>query len=241
MNLVDKRVLVIGGTSGIGLAVAAGAAERGARVTVASSSPGKVTAARKLLPDSVDARELDVTDEAAVVAFAAAIGTLDHLVYTAGDGLLVKWVADATVGEAREFFDIRFWGAYTVVKHLAPQLSACGSIVLTSGGVAQRPAPGLAVAASATSAVEGLTRALAVELAPVRVNAVRPGVLRTPLWTHSGLTSSDDDEFFERAGEGLPVGRIGTAEEAAAAYLFLLENGFATGTTVSVDGGQLLV
>ncbi|QMU69598.1 SDR family oxidoreductase [Streptacidiphilus sp. P02-A3a] len=232
-----QRVVVIGGTSGVGFAVARAAAIQGLNVAVASSSQDRVDLAVRKIGGSAEGIRLDVADDAALAAFFDRIGEFDHLVYTAGEPLLLKPLADLTAEESRAFFERRFWGALLAAKYATPKLRPGGSITFTSGAFATRPAPGASLGASITAAVEGLTRALALELAPLRVNAVRLGAIRTELWDS---TVPEPEAFLEAQGSALPVRRVGSPEEAAAAYLYLLSNGYATGTVLTLDGGAAL-
>jgi NAD(P)-dependent dehydrogenase (short-subunit alcohol dehydrogenase family) len=233
-----KRVVAIGGTSGIGFAIATRVAAEGGQVIVASSTQEKIDNAVKRIDGDVKGVRLDVTDEAAIGGFFAETGEFDHLAYTAGEALLLKPLAELTSAEARAFFEVRYWGALLSVKYGAPRIRPGGSIVLSSGGVATRPAPGTSIAASTTGADEALVRALALELVPIRVNAVRPGPVATELWTG---TVPNPEELLEAFAGQLPLKRVGTAEEVAAAYVYLMENGFTTGTVLTIDGGQALV
>jgi NAD(P)-dependent dehydrogenase (short-subunit alcohol dehydrogenase family) len=239
MGLQGQRVVVIGGTAGIGLAVAEGAAREGARVVVASRRQESVDAALKALPEGVEGQVLDATDEAAVRGFFTRIGAYDHLVYTAGDSLLLETVAGTDIAAARTFLDTRLWGAYAAVKHGAGSIRPGGSVVLTTGTAGRRPLPGSSVASALCGAMESLTRALAVELAPVRVNVVSPGVVRTELWRE--LPEAAREELFRSSAESLPVGRMGEPADVAEAYLYLMRGGYSTGSVVVVDGGGTLV
>ncbi|MGW2747245.1 SDR family oxidoreductase [Streptomyces sp. NPDC001450] len=239
MDLRGQRVVVIGGTSGIGLAVAEGAAREGAEVLVASRRQESVDAAPKRLPGSAEGHVLDATDEAAVRGFFGRIGGFDHLVYTAGESLLLESLAEASLVRARRFLDTRLWGAYTAVKYGAGSIREGGSVVLTTGTAGRRPMPGTTAAAALCGAMESLTRALALELAPVRVNVVSPGVVRTELWRE--LPEGDREGLFRSSAESLPVGRVGEPADVAEAYLYLMRGGYSTGSVVTVDGGGLLV
>lgn len=174
-----ERVLVLGGTSGIGLAVAALAAERGASVTVASSRTASVERALSELPAGVTGEVADLGDPAATTALLDGVGPIDHLVFTAGEALTLITVDAMDLDAARAAFGLRYFGALAAVTAAVPHLRPGGSIVLTTGVAADRPGPGWSVAASICGAVVSLTRSLAVELAPLRVNAVSPGVVRT--------------------------------------------------------------
>ncbi|OXC75538.1 SDR family oxidoreductase [Caballeronia sordidicola] len=238
-RLDGKKVVVLGGSSGIGYAVAEYALAQGARVVIGSSHAGRVDAAVTALGTNAEGQVLDLTDEPAIEAFFNATGSFDHLVFTAGDSLRLGEIAGTDLSLARRAFDIRYWGALAAVKHGAPHIVAGGSIVLTTGVAALRPRSGWAFGASVCGAMDALTRALAVELAPLRVNAVSPGLIATNLWQN--MSEEDRQAMYEQAGKHLPVGRVGEARDVAAAYLFLMESGFATGQTVVVDGGAVLV
>ncbi len=239
MRLNDQRVVVLGGTSGIGLATAEAAAEEGATVVVASSNAKRVDEALAQLPATAQGHEIDVLDENALRTLFSDLGGFDHLVYTAGDALSVGLLADTSAKVAGEALDVRVWGAFTAIRYAAPQIRPGGSIVLTSGTAGQRPQPGLSIAAFACGGIEGLARALAVELAPIRVNVVRPGVVRTGLY--SAMDATQRDAYFETTGAGLPAGRVGDGADAAACYVHLMANGYSTGSVITIDGGAVLV
>lgn len=239
MDLQDKRVVILGGTSGIGLAVAQAAARQGAALVVASSNAANVQAALARLPENAEGQAVDLLDETAVRAFFTRTGSFDHLVFTAGETLQLGLLRDTPLDQARRFFELRYWGAFTAAKYAAPSLRPGGSITFTSGIAGARPQAGWALGASICSAMEGLTRALAVELAPLRVNIVSPGFVRTPLWR--GMAEAEREAMYAAAGASLPVGRAGEADDLAAAYIFLMCQGFATGQTFVVDGGGVLV
>jgi len=238
-RLDGKKVIVLGGSSGIGFAVAEYALAEGANVAIASSHAERVHAAVTALGTNANGHALDLTDEHAIEVFFNAIGRFDHLVFTAGDSLRLGEIAATDLSLARHAFDIRYWGALAAVKYGAPHIAAGGSIVLTTGIAALRPRSGWAFGASVCGAMEALTRALAVELAPLRVNAVSPGLVATNLWQN--MSEEDRQAMYEKAGKHLPVGRVGEARDVAAAYLFLMESAFATGQTHVVDGGAVLV
>ena len=239
MDLSGKRVVVLGGTSGIGLAVAEAVARAGATPVVASRDQTRVDATVASLPAGAEGFAVDVTDEAAVSGMFERIGPFDHLVFTAGETLALGALAETSLASARQFFETRYWGAFTAAKHGAPLIRPGGSIVFSSGSAGLRPRAGWALGASICMAMEGLTRALAVELAPIRVNVVTPGFVRTPLWQN--IPEDDREAMFVAAGERLPVGRVGEAAEVAETYVFLMRQGFATGQSFVVDGGGVLV
>jgi NAD(P)-dependent dehydrogenase (short-subunit alcohol dehydrogenase family) len=241
MSLVDQRIVIIGGSSGMGLATARATAAAGAAVTIASGSQQRLEAALSSLaglPGSCDGAVADARSEADVAALFDRVGELDHLVYTAADPQTPRPLKDLSLEEARQVSDVRFWGAVAAVKHAASRIRPGGSIVLTSGTIGVRPVPGAALAASGAAAVEGLARGLAVELAPVRVNAVRPGVIRTPMWDR--IPEPQRDAVLATLAERTLTKTVGAPDQIAAAHLYLMENRFVTGTVLTVDGGSVL-
>jgi NAD(P)-dependent dehydrogenase (short-subunit alcohol dehydrogenase family) len=238
-GLQDKRVVVLGGSSGIGLAVAQLAAAQGANVVVCSSNAERVEKAVASVGREAQGHAVDLSDERAVAAFFAKLGPLDHLVFTAGDSLQLRDLASTDLQQARSAFELRYWAALAAVKYGSPHIRPQGSVVLTTGIAGQRPRKGWVIAASVCGTIEALARALAIELAPIRVNAVSPGVVRTNLWQSMG--AEEREALFANVGKALPVGRVGEASEIAQAYLFLMQEGFSTGQTVVVDGGAVLV
>lgn len=238
MDLAGNKIVVIGGSSGMGLATAAAAAAAGAAVTIASSDKGRLDTALAALPAGCSGAVIDTRSEASVAEALDRVGELDHLVYTAGDQVAPRPLAEVTLEEARRLFDVRFWGAVAAVRHAAPRIRPGGSIVLTSGTIAVRPSRGAALAAGGAAAIEGLTRGLAVELAPVRVNAVRPGAIRTPLW--DPVPEERRAALFAALAERTLVKTVGEPDQIAAAHLYLMGNRFVTGTVLTVDGGAVL-
>jgi NAD(P)-dependent dehydrogenase (short-subunit alcohol dehydrogenase family) len=239
MSLHGKRIVIIGGTSGFGYATAQAAAREGAQVVVASSTPDRVDRAVRSLPSGTQGFVLDLTSEDRVQKFFEEVGAYDHLVVTAADKLQFGALATLSLDDARRFLDIRFWGALLAARYGSRCIAADGSMVLTSGTVSRRPLKGWAIAASLTGAMEALTRALAVELAPVRVNAVCAGVVRSPLWDN--MTEAEREAMYTSVGNALPVGRVGEVGDLAEAYLYLMRERFATGSVIVVDGGALIV
>jgi NAD(P)-dependent dehydrogenase (short-subunit alcohol dehydrogenase family) len=238
-ELRNKRVVILGGSSGIGLAVAQQVVEHGAELVVASSNTQRVQQAITSLGGKAQGHTLNLLDETAIQTFFQKLGDFDHLVFTAGDTLQLGELAVADLKKARQAFELRYWAALASVKYGTPHIRAGGSIVLTTGIAGQRPRKGWVIGASVCGTVEALTRALAVELAPIRVNAVSPGVVRTNLWQN--MQEHEREGMYESVGKTLLVGRVGEASDIARAYLFLMQEGFSTGQIVVVDGGTLLV
>jgi NAD(P)-dependent dehydrogenase (short-subunit alcohol dehydrogenase family) len=238
-SLKGKKTVIIGGSSGIGLATAKLVASKGGLVVIVSSNQQRIDKALQALPTGSSGYAIDVTNEMQVKNLFERIGTFDHLIFTAGENLILSDVADTTLEMARKFFNIRYWGAFTAVKYATPFINTTGSIVLTSGIASNRPNKGWALGASICAAMEGFTRAMAMELAPIRVNIVSPGVIKTELW--NGMSESDREKMYTNIGNTLPLKRVGEAEDIARTFVYLLEQQFATGQTLIVDGGTSLV
>jgi NAD(P)-dependent dehydrogenase (short-subunit alcohol dehydrogenase family) len=237
-GLHNKRVVILGGSSGIGLAVAEQAASQGAKLVIASSNAERVQKAIESLGGNAQGHTLDLSDEQAVETLFAKLGAFDHLVFTAGDSLHLRNLATTDLKQARRAFELRYWAALAAVKYGSKNIRKGGSVVLTTGVAGQRPQKGWVVAASVCGTIDALTRALAVELAPIRVNAVSPGVVRTNLW--QSMSAAEREQMYESVGKSLPVGRVGEPHDIAQAYVFLMQEGFGTGQILVVDGGTVL-
>jgi NAD(P)-dependent dehydrogenase (short-subunit alcohol dehydrogenase family) len=182
MTLKDKKtVILLGGTSGIGYAVAAALVAEGANVIVASSKQTKVTRALERLGSRAEGHTVDVRDEAELKVLFQQIGPFDHLVVTSGGSVLQSPISQISLADAKNFFEVRFWGSFSAIRHPHKLIRPAGSIVLTSGTVARRPPTGFSIGAGISAAIEALARSLAVELAPIRVNVVAPGIIQTEL------------------------------------------------------------
>jgi NAD(P)-dependent dehydrogenase (short-subunit alcohol dehydrogenase family) len=234
-----QRIIIVGGTSGFGMAIAKAVSAEGASVIVASSRKANVDRALNELPPGAEGHVLDVTQESAVADFFSTVGEFDHLVFTAGETLDIGEFAMLNLERARQFFEIRFWGAVTATRYAAKRIRSTGSIILTNGLAGLRPQKGWVMVAAIMGALEAATRALAIELAPVRVNLVCAGLVRTELWRT--MNESDRNNLFESVGQALPVGRIGEPEDLAETYLYLMRERFSTGAMIVVDGGGSLV
>ena len=234
-KLNDQSVVVVGGTSGMGLAIASLAASRGAYVTVASRSPDKVAAAASML--GVTGKPLDTADEASVREFFSAAGQLDHLVVTASS-VRTGTLKDSPLADGEFTFRSKFFGPYLCAKYA--QMKPTGSITLFSGILSRRPGHNDVVLAAVNAAVEAMGRALARDLAPVRVNTISPGMTRGT-GSYLSMPEAARESMYSAIAARLPVGRVGTAEDIAAATLMLMTNTFITGVTLDVDGGGVLV
>jgi len=239
MQLKDKRVVIIGGTSGIGFAIAMAAAKEGAEVIVASRSSDKIKEAEKRIGKNAQGRQLDMRHENELEKFFQQVGHFDHLQIPGSEVLSASFFKTSTM-DVKKSFDSKFWGQYNAVKYAVPYLNKESSVTLFSGSISDRPRKGRLVEASINSVIEGFCRALAVELAPViRVNAISPGVIDTPLFNH--LNDHERKQLFSNIETLLPLKRIGKPEEVAHAALFLMTNSYTTGITLHVDGGYLLM
>jgi NAD(P)-dependent dehydrogenase (short-subunit alcohol dehydrogenase family) len=231
-SLKDKRILVVGGSSGIGLAIAARSIESGADVTIASRSEANLRQAEGELGGRVRTAALDTGDQNGIEAFFTSAQPFDHIVISAAQTASGP-VRKLSLDDARKAMESKFWGAYRIAR--AARFTERGSLTFISGFLSVRPSATSVLQGAINAALEALARGLALELSPVRVNAVSPGLIDTPLW--SKMDGEARRAMFERVAEGLPAKTIGKPEHIANAVLFLLETPFATGSTVRVDGG----
>jgi NAD(P)-dependent dehydrogenase (short-subunit alcohol dehydrogenase family) len=237
-TLRDHRIVLLGGSSGIGFAVAEGAMAEGARVVIASSGAAKVEAAVKRLGLGASGGVVDVRDEASVAAFFDTLGHFDHLVFTAGEagpGSAPGALAQLDITQAGAGLAVRFWGALAAIKYAQPHIAPTGSITLTDGVLAHVARKGVPLVSAFAGAIEHLARALAVDLAPVRVNTVCPGLVLTERAAHVSA------EVVRKMTEHQPVPRGAEPAEVAQAYLYLMRGGYTTGQVLIVDGGMTLV
>lgn len=238
ISLRNQRVVIIGGSSGIGLETAKQAVEQGASVVLASRSADKLEQARQLLgTDVTETYTLDNRDEDQLERFFETVGPFDHL-FTPGASY-VRGPITSTVEVARSCFDAKFWPQYHAIKYALPYLNRSGSIVLMSGAFSQRPLADGASYAACNGAIESLGKALAVELAPIRVNVISPGTVRTP-FNWEGAEQIIREQAYEQSARLNLLGRVGDVEEAAHTVIYLMTNGYTTGSTLYPDGGYLL-
>ncbi|KUY88720.1 short-chain dehydrogenase [Burkholderia cepacia] len=232
MKLDDQRVLVVGGSSGIGEATARAFAEAGATVTIASRDAAKLAASKDRIGYGVSTGVIDITDDASVRAFLDSAGEFDHVVVTAAQTATGP-VRGLALDDAYAAMDSKFWGAYRIAR--AVRIRQGGSLTFVSGFLSVRPSKNSVLQGAINAALESLARGLALELAPVRVNTVSPGLIATPLW--SKIDAEARDRMYEGAAARLPAGRVGQPEDVANAVLYLASTPYATGSTVLVDGG----
>lgn len=241
MDLKGSHLVVVGGSSGIGLSVAQLAAEKGARITLASRSADRLAAAAATIPGDTATASLDVTDGEAVRAFFAGVGQIDHLVCAVRDaeaGLREEYIAplvDLNTDAGLIYLKSKFWGQLLVTKYGCAKMAPTGSITLTSGIASRGWVPGHTVIGPVNCAVEGFVRKAARELGPIRVNAVSPGLTDTP--TYDPLPADVKRAMFAEYAQRSPLGRTGTTQDIAIGYLFLMTAEFITGTILDIDGG----
>ena len=229
--------LIIGGSSGIGLATAVRLASTGDTVHIAGRGTDRLAAAAREHPALVP-HTLDANDAAAVEALLSELRSIDRLIVTVSGNLGAGSLADLDLTDLRQAFEEKFWPTLTAVKIAAPHLAEGGSITLVGAITARAGMPGTAGIAALNAAVEGLVQPLAAELAPLRVNAVSPGYVDTPWW--SAVPASDRQAFFAQVADGLPTRRIATADDLAQTVVLLATNPNLTGTVIECDGGAHL-
>lgn len=236
-SLNGQRVVVIGGSAGIGLAVAKAALAEGAQVVIGSSQAANVEAAVAQLGAGARGAVADVTDAASLAAFFETAGAFDHLVFTAGDWgphLFAGPIATADIALAKAGLEVRFWGAIAAIQAGLKSISPNGSITLTDGVLVHRPQRGAPLTAAFGGALEHLARGLAVDLAPIRVNSVCPGLTLTERW------ANPPPEMLSQIEARQPIPRAAQPAEVAEAYLYLMRGTYTTGQVMIVDGGGLL-
>jgi NAD(P)-dependent dehydrogenase (short-subunit alcohol dehydrogenase family) len=237
-SLRGKRVVIVGGASGMGLGAARAAARQGATVIIAGRRQDALQEAAESVAGEVIPATVDVTDENSIRDLFAGLRGLDHLFVTASPGSPGAFL-EQDVAAARVYMDGKFFGSWACARYAAPLLEAGGSITLLSGGLAVRPEAGTAMVTAAFAAVEALGRALAVELSPTRVNTIRPGFIDSSMWNF--LDESEREEMRKERRASLPVQRIGEVEDVAQAAVFLMTSPYVTGAVLEVNGGQLLI
>lgn len=242
MKLDGKRVMVVGGSSGLGKGIALAALREGASVNIVGRSLEKLKAAVTELKSwgNVEANACDAGEEAQVKELFENTNRIDHLVITAPGDLVYKRTEDASLTEVNQVIRGKLISAFLLVKYASPKLSKDGSVVLTAGINAFIPIGRASIVSAANGALISYARALAIELKPLRFNVISPGWVDTPIW-QTVTTPEGKEKMFQDAASSLPVGRVGTPEDIAGGVLMLLTNGFVTGTVLSIDGGRRLI
>jgi len=233
MQLAGKKVVVVGGSSGIGLSTAELAKREGADVIIASRNAAKLDAIAEKL--NVIAIPTDVTDDKSVASLFKSSGPVDHVVVTAAQ-LRTGPFKTVAMEDVRSTMESKFWGAWRVARSVEARKG--GSITLVSGFLSIRPRPNAAITSAANAAIESLSRALALELAPVRVNCVSPGIIDTPI--RAAMPEEARRDMLAKTAAALPVGRVGTGDDIARQILAFMTIVFVTGSIVYIDGGALI-
>ena len=233
MLLKGKKVVVVGGSSGIGLSTAELATREGAEVIIASRNAERLKAAA----DNIGARAIpaDVTSDNSVEDLFRACGPVDHVVVTAAQ-LRSGPFKTVPMDDVRSTMEGKFWGSWRVARFA--DIRPGGSLTLVSGFLSIRPRPNSAIVGAANGAIESLARSLALELAPVRVNCVSPGIIDTPI--RAAMPEAARRDMLAKTAASLPVGRVGVGEDIARQILAFMTIGFATGSIVYLDGGALI-
>jgi NAD(P)-dependent dehydrogenase (short-subunit alcohol dehydrogenase family) len=239
-SLDNKHVVVIGGTSGMGLATAGAAAAAGARVTIAGRDLQRLADARAR-GGGIATIRLDITDADAVAGLFATIDTIDHLVITAHASSVVTGaittLANMTVAAARAFMETKFWGPFIAAKYAQQRLATDGSIIFFSGAAgARKLLPNHTAIGATNGAVEAFARQLAREIAPRRVNVIAAGLVRTP--TYDAMRPEDREAMYDGYARNALVGRVGTVADIAQAALYLMTATYVTGQIHEIDGGR---
>ncbi|MFE3205334.1 SDR family oxidoreductase [Embleya sp. NPDC059237] len=235
-SLEGRRIVVVGAGSGMGRALAAQVSAAGAETILAGPDPARLRETADTLPGSATVLVLDLADEDSIAAFAAEVGSFDDLVSTAAMPANGP-VADLELASVERAFAAKVIGPMLLAKHLAGRMREGGSFTFFSGVAAWRPAPGRVVMATTNGALAFLVQALAVELAPLRVNAVSPGIVDSGAWDGMG---ADKEAFLRQVAERNPARRVGTPDDVVRAVLFALTSPYVTGTVLHVDGGGRL-
>jgi NAD(P)-dependent dehydrogenase (short-subunit alcohol dehydrogenase family) len=240
-DLSNRHVVVIGGSSGMGYAIAQAVLAEGARVTVASSNEARSAAAATRLGPGVAAAVCDLASPASIARFFADVSGIDHLVITAQAPNAVATIQPLSQlrwADAEAVFSVKFFGTLRAVRAAQSKLAKDGSIVLVSGAASRRTIAGHVLLGGLNAAVEGAARQLAKELAPIRVNVISPGLVRSD--AYAAMPQEQREAMYAARAKVLPVGRVGAPADIALAAIHLMKNGYVTGVVQDIDGGGLL-
>ena len=238
-SLKGQKVVIVGGTSGMGLGAARAALGAGAHVVVASRRPEGARTALSPETDRFEHAFVDITDEPSIRRLFEGIGELDHLLVTATPSAKDGPFLQQDLSAAQAIMNGKFFGSWACARHAAPRMRAGGSITFLTGGAAIRPRAGMATVTATFAALETLSQALALELGPLRVNTLRPGVIDSDMW--SFLDEAGREKLRQKVRETFPVRRIGTVEDVGHAAVFLMTNPYVTGAVLEISGGETLV
>ena len=229
-SLNNKKIFIVGGSTGLGLAVAQHAYGIGAKVVIASRNASeKHDDLCKAIGNRIETYSLDVTSQDETESALKKIGDIDHLVFTVRPTIDPAPFQKTDINQAKEAFETKFWGQYQLIQQALNQLNPNGSIVMTTGIAGEKIYNNFSTMAIINGATETLCRSLAIELAPIRVNVVSPGFV------------APKPEEVEKYAEKFPMKKITTAKEVAETYIYLMESAYTTGTSMVIDGGARLI
>jgi len=243
-KLVNKKVVVVGGTSGIGFGAARAFLDAGSKVVVVSSNQDRVNdAIKRLSSPNVSGVVGNVRDEDAFVEVLKGLAPIDHLVFSGVETIIRGSLEDLDLDKAKDLFSVKFWGAVIIGKSVKKYdiVNPGGSVILTSGMAGVKPGKGAAIGGGLNAGLFTLTKGLALDLAEkkIRVNIVTPGMVKTELWSKMGRSIDEMKAVWDNMK--LPVGFVADPDDIAEAYLYLAKADYATGTSVEIDGGSVLL
>ena len=230
---MKQKIVIFGGSSGIGFQLAKYLLEKGNEVVIVSRNQEKLEIAKNKLGNNVIFYKADANNESEIIEFANSISQIDHLIVTIRGSNISDLFAESKTKEVKKAFDEKFWTQYKIVRHCLNKIKQTGSIIMTSGITSQRSYQGFYWQACANGAVETLAKSLCTEILPVRINVVSPGFVEN---------KTNDNEHFENVKKiepKIPMNRLASKNEIIEGYLYLMNNSYATGTTLVIDGGIL--
>jgi NAD(P)-dependent dehydrogenase (short-subunit alcohol dehydrogenase family) len=239
--LQDQRVVIVGGTSGMGLGSARAAVEAGAEVIVVGRRPKSSRESSSSQDVHFKHGTADITNEASVRALFEEIGQFDHLLITAAPASkeFLGEFAKQDLAKAQGYLNAKFFGSWLCARYAAPKIRSDGSITFLTGCSVIRPHPGGAMITATFAALEAFARVLALEMGPLRVNTIRPGLVESECWNF--LEKPVRDKFYENARAVMPVRRIGSIQDIGHCAVFIMTNPYISGTTLEVSGGETLI
>jgi NAD(P)-dependent dehydrogenase (short-subunit alcohol dehydrogenase family) len=232
MSFQHQKIVIAGGTSGIGLAAAKRLAAEGAEVIVTGRNQEKIMAAKK---DGFRAVHIDSKDRVALDAFFSELGPVDHLVIAVGGSKGMGEFSALSLGELREGFAEKFWPQLETLQAALPSMVAGGSVTIITGSASVLKRPGISGLAAINGGLELMVPVLAQELKSIRINAISPGLVDTPWWDF--ISEEQKPAVFAQWTSGIPAGRVARPEEVADVIVFLAENAYMTGKVIGCDGG----
>jgi len=239
VKIINSKILVIGGSSGLGLGIAKECADNEAQVTIASRSKDKLKKSVLDIGHEAKYDVVDISSETSIRDLFKNIGHIDHLVVTSGF-VTGKQFNELSEQDARDDFEINFWGKFNVSKHGAKCINKGGSITFISGAFAKKPNPDVFITSVSVAAVEALAKTMAISLSPIRVNVISPYVIDTSL-VGSNKANEDRKEFLESTAKNIPSKCIGSPKDIGEAAVFLMSNTYVTGSILSIDGGFTVI